>query len=177
MPPLSSHTPVMLHEVLEFLSPRDGAIYVDATFGAGGYSEALLEAADCTVWGIDRDPAAIARGAALEPIEIRQALGISLVLVRGRHVDRRKCLDIEEGVRPVLLEEERVQLGRPRQRLADVLEDDEEGGALDRDLVAVVRAHGTSNGIRHERRRGTQFLAMLVPENRGADAQRPVVHP
>ncbi|MFQ5764276.1 MAG: 16S rRNA (cytosine(1402)-N(4))-methyltransferase RsmH [Rhodospirillales bacterium] len=62
----SSHTPVMLSEVLDALAPRDGAIYVDATFGAGGYSEALLEAADCTVWGIDRDPDALARGAALE---------------------------------------------------------------------------------------------------------------
>ncbi|MCH2327514.1 MAG: 16S rRNA (cytosine(1402)-N(4))-methyltransferase, partial [Rhodospirillales bacterium] len=36
------HTPVMLNEVMEALSPRDGAIYVDATFGAGGYAEALL---------------------------------------------------------------------------------------------------------------------------------------
>ncbi len=53
-----SHTPVMLNEVVAALMPRDGAIYVDATFGAGGYSRALLEAAQCTVWGIDRDPAA-----------------------------------------------------------------------------------------------------------------------
>ena len=60
------HTPVMLNEVMEALSPRDGAIYVDATFGAGGYAEALLEAADCTVWGIDRDPRAQAIGADLE---------------------------------------------------------------------------------------------------------------
>ena len=44
------HLPVMVNEVLEALSPRDGAVYVDATFGAGGYSVALLEAADCTVW-------------------------------------------------------------------------------------------------------------------------------
>ena len=65
MTPPSSHTPVMLHEVLESLAPRDGAIYVDATFGAGGYSEALLEAADCTVWGIDRDPAAQSPGSDL----------------------------------------------------------------------------------------------------------------
>ncbi len=60
------HTPVMLNEVMEALSPRDGAIYVDATFGAGGYAEALLEAADCTVWGIDRDPETQAIGADLE---------------------------------------------------------------------------------------------------------------
>jgi len=46
--------------VVDVLAPRDGAVYVDATFGAGGYSRALLEAADCTVWGIDRDPDTVA---------------------------------------------------------------------------------------------------------------------
>ena len=56
------HRPVLLQEVLEALAPRDGAIYVDGTFGAGGYSCAILEAADCTVWGIDRDAKAVARG-------------------------------------------------------------------------------------------------------------------
>jgi len=60
------HTSVMVNEVLHALSPRAGAIYVDATFGAGGYSVALLEAADCTVWGIDRDPVAISFGNQLE---------------------------------------------------------------------------------------------------------------
>ena len=66
MAPPPSHTPVMLEEVSQALSPRDGAIYVDATFGAGGYAKALLEAADCTVWGIDRDPDALTLGDALE---------------------------------------------------------------------------------------------------------------
>lgn len=60
------HTPVLLKEVLRALSPRDGGIYVDGTFGGGGYSVALLEAADCKVFGIDRDRQAIARGRALE---------------------------------------------------------------------------------------------------------------
>ncbi|MEQ9607226.1 MAG: 16S rRNA (cytosine(1402)-N(4))-methyltransferase, partial [Kiloniellaceae bacterium] len=53
--PGGSHRPVLLKEVLDALAPRDGAIYVDGTFGAGGYSRAILDAADCTVWGIDRD--------------------------------------------------------------------------------------------------------------------------
>src|SRR5262245_986486 len=57
------HRPVLLAEVIEALSPRDGAIYVDGTFGAGGYSRALLDAAHCTVWAIDRDPDAV-KGAA-----------------------------------------------------------------------------------------------------------------
>ncbi len=62
---MSGHIPVMLAEVLDALSPRDGARYIDGTFGGGGYSRAILEAADCRVLGIDRDPDAIARGQAL----------------------------------------------------------------------------------------------------------------
>ena len=61
----TGHNPVMLAEVLETLAPRDGAIDVDSTLGAGGYSRGLLEAAACRVCAIDRDPSAIERGAAL----------------------------------------------------------------------------------------------------------------
>ncbi len=56
----AGHRPVMLDEVLDAIAPRDGGIYVDGTFGAGGYSRAIAEAADCVVWGIDRDPSAVA---------------------------------------------------------------------------------------------------------------------
>jgi len=52
----SPHISVMLNEVLEYMSPKDGEVYVDGTFGAGGYTRALLEAADCKVYAIDRDP-------------------------------------------------------------------------------------------------------------------------
>jgi 16S rRNA (cytosine1402-N4)-methyltransferase len=59
------HIPVMLGEVLSALEPQDGSIYVDGTFGAGGYSKGLLEAADCQVYAIDRDPDAIRNGKSL----------------------------------------------------------------------------------------------------------------
>lgn len=52
----TDHIPVMLGEVLETLNPEDGKTYVDGTFGAGGYTRAILEQADCQVIAIDRDP-------------------------------------------------------------------------------------------------------------------------
>lgn len=61
--PPEGHVPVMLAEVVEAMAPRADAVYVDATFGAGGYTQALLEAADCQVWALDRDPSAVSRGA------------------------------------------------------------------------------------------------------------------
>src|SRR5580692_1561471 len=54
------HIPVLLGEVIAHLALHDGGVYIDGTFGAGGYSAALLAAADTRVVGIDRDPAAIA---------------------------------------------------------------------------------------------------------------------
>ena len=59
------HAPVMLPEVLDMLSPRDGGVYLDGTFGGGGYARGILASARCTLWAIDRDPQAIERGASL----------------------------------------------------------------------------------------------------------------
>ena len=50
------HYPVMLPDVLTALDMQDGDVCVDGTFGNGGYSEAILKAADCQVIGLDRDP-------------------------------------------------------------------------------------------------------------------------
>ena len=60
-PELARHIPVLLSQVLAQLNPQDGEAYIDGTFGAGGYTRAILEAARCRVLAIDRDPAAVAR--------------------------------------------------------------------------------------------------------------------
>jgi len=66
-----SHVPVLLEAMLQALAPAAGETVVDATFGGGGYSRAILDAADCRVIGLDRDPAAVARGRALAAREPR----------------------------------------------------------------------------------------------------------
>jgi 16S rRNA (cytosine1402-N4)-methyltransferase len=56
------HIPVLGRQAVEMLSPRDGGIYLDATFGAGGYSRSILKTAGTRVIGIDRDRSAVADG-------------------------------------------------------------------------------------------------------------------
>jgi 16S rRNA (cytosine1402-N4)-methyltransferase len=56
------HIPVLGREVLASLQPREGGTYIDATFGAGGYSRAILETPQTRVIGIDRDRTAILGG-------------------------------------------------------------------------------------------------------------------
>jgi 16S rRNA (cytosine1402-N4)-methyltransferase len=90
---MNGHQPVMLHEVVAAIAPRDGGHYVDGTFGGGGYSRAILEAADCRVLGIDRDPDAIARGQAL----VTQFAG-RLALVEGEFSRMDEFLDATDGV-------------------------------------------------------------------------------
>ena len=73
------HIPVLGRPAIDFLNVRDGGVYIDATFGAGGYTRAILGKADCKVIGIDRDQTAIARGADL----VEEAQG-RLTLIEDR---------------------------------------------------------------------------------------------
>jgi 16S rRNA (cytosine1402-N4)-methyltransferase len=76
------HVPVLLSAMLAHLRPRDGGLYIDGTFGAGGYTRAILDAAHCHVVAIDRDPHAIAGGA-----QLKQQHGDRLILAEGRFGD------------------------------------------------------------------------------------------
>lgn len=104
------HRPVLLSEVLAALAPRDGAIYVDGTFGGGGYSRALLEAANCAVWGIDRDPDALDRGAALAERFtgrlhlVAGSFGAMDALIRGRGIGAVDGIALDVGVSSMQLD-------------------------------------------------------------------------
>jgi 16S rRNA (cytosine1402-N4)-methyltransferase len=78
----AGHVPVLLDAVLATLAPRADAVYVDGTFGGGGYSEAVLTAARCRVFAIDRDPDAVRRGRALA-----ERHGGRLSILEGRFGD------------------------------------------------------------------------------------------
>jgi 16S rRNA (cytosine1402-N4)-methyltransferase len=89
-PTLPLHVPVLLNEVVDALQPRNGGRYVDGTFGAGGYTAAMLDRADCRVIAIDRDPDAIAAGRRLA-----ERYAPRLRLIEGRFGDMAELLSAE----------------------------------------------------------------------------------
>ena len=72
----------MLNEVLAALQPQDNGVYVDATFGNGGYSEAILQQADCRVIALDRDATVLPRAE-----ELKQQYGSRFEFRPGRFGD------------------------------------------------------------------------------------------
>jgi 16S rRNA (cytosine1402-N4)-methyltransferase len=84
------HVSVMLSEVVSALAPQDGEVFADGTFGGGGYTRAILTAANCSVYGIDRDPDAIARGQAMAA-----EFAPRLRLVHGAFGDMQSLLEAE----------------------------------------------------------------------------------
>jgi 16S rRNA (cytosine1402-N4)-methyltransferase len=84
-----THRPVLIDQALDALKLRDGAIYVDATFGGGGYSRAILESARCRVLAFDRDPDAVARG---RELAVQQS---GLTVIHAPFGEMRQRLDAE----------------------------------------------------------------------------------
>jgi 16S rRNA (cytosine1402-N4)-methyltransferase len=73
------HIPVLARQAFEQLAPRDGGIYIDGTFGAGGHTRSILAVAGTRVIAVDRDRNAVAAGAAL----VEQVAG-RLTLIEDR---------------------------------------------------------------------------------------------
>ncbi len=84
---LDFHKPVLLAEVLHNLAPKSGEVYLDATFGAGGYSQAILKSADCKVYAIDRDITAQKFAE-----KLREKFPKNFVFLRGKFSESEKLL-------------------------------------------------------------------------------------
>lgn len=192
---MSGHLPVMLDEVLALLSPKDGEHYVDGTFGGGGYARAILEAADCRVLGIDRDPDAIARGQKL----VAQ-FGGRLTLVRGEFSElasflggaRTNGVVLDLGVSSFQFDEpERgfsfradgpldMRMSRQGESAADFV-----NGADERSLTEVIARLGEERNARRIARaiiaarplQTTAALAEVVTRAQGPGAARLAIHP
>ncbi len=76
---LARHIPVLVRSALDLLGVRDGGVYIDGTFGAGGYTSAILAAAATQVIGIDRDQTAVANG-----MDLVQSANGRLTLIEER---------------------------------------------------------------------------------------------
>ena len=101
---MNGHLPVMVNEVIAGLQPKDGGIYIDGTFGVGGYSTALLEAAATRVWGIDQDPQAVTLGIELSKrydgrfTILDGKFGDMRALMSGAGIDRVDGITLDVGV-------------------------------------------------------------------------------
>lgn len=105
------HKPVMLAEMIESIVPRDGGTYIDATFGDGGYARAILEAADCSVWAIDRDPDAVARAKVLASAYpdrfkiLHGRFGDMISLLQAENISRTNGIVLDLGVSSIQFDE------------------------------------------------------------------------
>jgi len=190
---MNGHLPVMLKEVLAALAPRDGAHYVDGTFGGGGYARAILEAADCTVLGIDRDPEAIARGR-----KFVEHFGGRLTLVEGEFSRMDEFAGQTDGV--VLdLGVSSFQFDTPargfsfredgpldmRMSLSGESAADLVNNADERTLSQIISRYGEEKNARRIARAliaarpvtSTAQLAEIVSEAQGPAALRHAIHP
>jgi 16S rRNA (cytosine1402-N4)-methyltransferase len=157
---LARHVPVLVRRAVEWLNVRDGGLYVDATFGAGGFSRTILATAGARVIGIDRDHRAIADGAALladasgrlELVEDRFSNLQDILARDGVAVDG---IVFDLGVSSMQLDQaERgfsfrldgpldMRMGRSGPSAADVV-----AGAGERDLAAIIFTLGEERHAR-----------------------------
>jgi 16S rRNA (cytosine1402-N4)-methyltransferase len=193
-PLAEGHAPVLLAEVLAALQPRDGGRYIDGTFGGGGYTRAILDAADCRVVAIDRDPDAIARGQKLA----REYEG-RLELVQGNFSELDTLVEGKTDGVVLDLGVSSFQFDRPergfsfrfdapldmRMSKSGPTAADFVNTADEKDLARIIASYGEE---RHARRiaraivaarpiERTAQLADIVARAQGPAAQRLPIHP
>lgn len=173
-----AHKPVMLDRVLAAIAPRDGAIYVDGTFGAGGYSRAILDSARCRVCGIDRDPATAAAAAALGRryadrfLFVAGCYGDMVPLLAERGIDGVDGVALDVGVSSMQLDSaERgfsfradgpldMRMSSTGRTAADVV-----NGEPEQSLARIIRDYG-------EERRARRVARAIVAARREARIER-----
>jgi 16S rRNA (cytosine1402-N4)-methyltransferase len=142
------HIPVLLKEAIAALEPRAGGLYVDGTFGGGGYSRALLDRG-ARVIALDRDPSAIRAGASLKAssagqLELVEArFGELDQAVKGLGVDAVDGVVLDIGVSSMQLDEAArgfslrfdapldMRMGGDGRSAADILREDDEATIAD----------------------------------------------
>ncbi len=158
---LARHIPVLARRAVEWLGVHDGGIYVDGTFGAGGYSRLILAAPGTRVIGIDRDQNAVAQGTTL----VSAADG-RLVLVEDRFSNLEAVVEscgiaavdgvvFDLGISSMQIDEASrgfsfrldgpldMRMGRDGPSAADIL-----ARASERDLAAIIRTLGEEHHAR-----------------------------
>lgn len=164
-----SHYPVMLNEVLAALSPVDGGVYVDGTFGAGGYSKAILDAADCTVVAIDRDPAAQKRAEALgEPklIFLRGCFGDVEALLADAGINRVDGFVLDLGVSSFQLDEAERGFSFSKDAPLDMRMDPQSGQSAAELLASVEEAELADLIYQYGEERKSRRIAKRIVELR-----------
>jgi 16S rRNA (cytosine1402-N4)-methyltransferase len=155
---LARHVPVLTRRVVDWLGVHSGGLYIDATFGGGGYVRAILQMPGARVIGIDRDQAAIAQGAALVDeaggrLELVEDRFSNLAAIAGGSVADGVVFDL--GVSSMQLDEAArgfsfrldgpldMRMGRDGPSAADVV-----ARAGERDLAAIIAALGEETHAR-----------------------------
>jgi len=178
---LARHIPVLAGRAVEWLAVRSGCVYVDATFGAGGYTRAILETHGARVIGVDRDQSAIARGADL----VAQAHGrLDLVedrLSNLRSIDGAATVDgvvFDLGVSSMQLDEAArgfsfrldgpldMRMGRQGPTAADVV-----ACAGERELAVIIATLGEERYARAVARAIVRTRAERAIDTTGALAE------
>ena len=161
------HIPVLRDEMLAAVAPKDGEVIVDGTFGAGGYSRALLQTASCKVVAFDRDPHVQLLADALARefpghflfLAARFSAMVTMLADAGIHAVDAVVLDIgvssmqfDEDARGFSFQREApldMRMGGEGVTAADIV-----NGYSEADLVRILRDYGEE----HDARRITRAI-------------------